>query len=548
MCLGMPRFLRQFGLRTLLIFCTLAAVCFGLWRWHMTWVDQQHEVASQIADEGGSIRWKTWGPQWIHQAFGSYYFSEIVAVDLNHKRIGSKHLQLLRQIPTLEELYLPGTYLQGQSLEVLGDLPKLRKLALWNTHLENDTLQHVGRLKHLDTLDIHRTAMTEAGLVHLRNHPRLKVIRHDMQISEVGVDHLSTIENLQMTHLVLHGGREKTFRQLRDHFPIMVLKVYAPQTDQWAKYLAGHPTLVQLNVSDALVQNDQLAELLSANTLQSLSLENVPMDDATLCQVVGASRLTRLSLNGTDVTATGLFNCLGPAATEIDMRNNWIKLIDRSAKRDVDWSGSLTAEDLPALVNCRKLTSLTFYSANFPGTIDFASFPELKSLVNLRIEPQGNGQVIENLDSLNKLESFVLYLHSNVTSDELAELASIQSLEVLLIPISEISDDQLNAICTITQLKRLNIQGSKVTDEGMQSIVALQNLEQLDIAGCPELTDQSLRYIGQLKKLRKLDIANTNTTDKGLEHLYGMPNLSYVETTGTRLTTEGLRKLYDSLR
>lgn len=543
----MPRFLRQFGLRTLLIFCTIAAICFGLWRWHMTWVDGQREIASQIADAGGSTRWKTWGPQWMHKAFGSYYFSDIVAVDLNHKRFRREHVQLIRQIPTLEELYLPGSLIQGESLAVLEDLPKIRKLALWNTRLSNDSLEHVGKLKNLETLDIHRTAMTEEGLVHLRNHPRLKVLRYNMPIGKVGVDHLSTMKSLKLTHLTLQGGTEESFRQVRDHFQLMVLNVVSPETDQWAKHLAGHPTLVQLSVSDAPVQNDQFAKLLSENTLRIIDLNGVPIDDSTLPSVVGASELKRFALRDTEVTATGLLTSLGPSATDIQLRDCWMRLADSAAEREVSWGGSMTGEDLAALTHCPKLTSFNFFSVSFPGVIDFSFFPELKSLEHVRMGINEKYPVMEHLDSLTKLKSIVLYLFKDTTPEELVELGKVESLEILTLSHASISDEHLKAICTIKQLKQLNIQGARITDEGMKSIVELVNLEHLDIARSNGITDQSLHYVSQLKQLRHLNIAETNITDEGFKHLHGMPKLFDVNVAGTKYTPEGFQALYDSL-
>ncbi|MFN3148910.1 hypothetical protein [Bremerella sp.] len=543
----MPRFLRQFGLRTLLIFCTIAAICFGLWRWHMTWVDGQREIAAQIADAGGSTRWKTWGPQWMHKAFGSYYFSDIVAVDLNHKRLQSKHLQLLRQIPTLEELYLPGVSTQGDSLAVLEDLPKIRKLALWNTRLGNDTLKHVGKLKNLETLDTHRTEMTEEGLVHLRNHPRLEVLRYNMPIGKVGVDHLSTMKNLKLTHLTLQGGTEESFRHVRDHFQVLVLNVVSPKTDQWAKYLAGHPTLVQLSVTDAPVQNDQFARLLSENTLQIIEVNDVPIDDTALASAVDASELKRFSLRDTNVTATGLLTHLGPSVSDLQIMDRWIKLTDTSAKREIAWSGDLANEDLAALVYCPKLTSLNLFSVNFPGVIDFTFFPELTSLSHVRMSAKDKQPKLEHLDSLTKLESFVLYPVRGVTVQELAEMAKIKSLKRLELPQASLSDEHLKVICSITQLKQLIIQGAKVTDEGMKSIVELENLEHLDLAKSRRITDQSLEYVSQLKQLRRLNISETNITDGGLRHLYNMPKLFDVNVAGTKYSPEGFHLLYQSL-
>ncbi|PQO33478.1 hypothetical protein C5Y96_11610 [Blastopirellula marina] len=542
----MPRFLRQFGLRSLLIFCTLAAGCFGLWRWHMTWVDEQHEVAAQIAEARGDVRWGTWGPGWVHQLFGSYYFSNIVAVDWHHKRIKDEHLQLLRQTPTLEELYIPGTRVTDEGMAVLEDLPKIRKLALWSTRLTNETLKRVGKLKQLEVLDIHRTKMNEEGLVHLRNHPRLQILRYDLALTDVGISHLASIPNVSVEVLFAKELSFESFPLLRDKLRFNRLYLFRPSYHQWASYLLGHPTLVELEVREALMTDAELQALIATNSLESIELNDVPVGNSAIANAPFATRLKSLQLYGTNVTPEGLLLTYGQYPRNIVVLKNWIRLSNAANGQRVDWMGTLTAQELENLKYCRNATSLHFETDQLAG-INFQWLSRLEKLTSLRVDYFGNDQLLQSIASLEGLERLDLAGTKQVTAEGLKSIVSLDQLKVLSLRSADVSDDMLEVIGQMKPLVQLNIAGSAVTDQGIRHLAGLQNLVVLHISNCKSLTDESLKSVGELKKLQYLYAQGTQFTDEGLQYLHEMPRLTNVSLYGSKHTRHGIQLLRDAL-
>lgn len=542
----MPRFLRQFGLRSLLIFCTLAAGCFGLWRWHMTWVDEQHEVAAQIADARGDVRWGTWGPEWVHQLFGSYYFSNIIAVDWHHKRIKDEQLQLLRQTPTLEELYIPGARIQDDSLAVLEDLPRLRKLAIWSIPLTNASLEHVGKLKRLEVLDIHRTKMDEEGLVHLRDHPRLQILRQDFTMTDVGIGHLASIPNLSIEWLVTKDLGFESFWLLRDKISVKRLYISHPVYPEWATYLTGHPTIVSLEVSDAPMTDAELRGLIAADTLVNLELTSVPVGDEGIGNMPYASRLKSIRLSLTNVTPEGVLLTFGQYTKHVVILRDWIRLINGTNGQSVDWMGPLTAEKLEALKYCRNTTSLHFETNQLEG-MDYRWLEGLEKLNYLRINYYGSDQLLQHVAALKHLEKLDLAGAKSITAEGLKAIVPLDKLTTLDLRSADISDDALEVIGEMKQLDNLSIVGSNVSDQGIKHLAGLKNLVVLHLSGCKNLTDDALKTVGQLGKLQYLHAQSTRFTDKGLVHLHGMPRLSNVSLHGSRHTSRGIRELRDSL-
>jgi len=542
----MPRFLRQFGLRTLLILCTLAAACFGLWRWHMEWVQQQHEIAGQIADARGDVRWGTWGPQWAHQLFGSYYFSNIIAVDWHHKRITDEHLQLLRQTPTLEELYIPGTRVQDESLAVLEDLPRIRKLALWSNRLTNASLEHVGKLKQLEVLDIHRTKMNEEGLVHLRGLPRLQILRQDMKMTDVGVDHLASLPQLTLESLMTEHLHFESFEHLRDDIRVKQLYLTRPAYDQWATYLAGHPTLVSLEVTGAPMTDEELQTMIAADSLIELGLSNVPVGDAGIANVPHASRLKSFRLAHTKVTPEGFLMTFGQYPKSVVVLRDWIRLFNASNGQRADWMGTLAAGDLESLQYCRNADLLIFHTSQLKG-VKFQWLPQLEKLELLHVDLYGSDALLENIAPLKNLKKLNLAGAKKITRTGLQAITSLDQLTTLELRSADISDDALQVIGQMKQLEILDVTGTNITDQGIAYLASLQNLVVLNVSRCQNLTNDSLKTIAQLKKLRDLTAQDTQFDDQGLTHLHGMPRLSNVSVLGSKHTRVGLQALRDSL-
>lgn len=512
----------------------------------MTWVDEQHHVAAQIAEAKGDVRWGTWGPQWVHQLFGSYYFSNIVAVDWDHRRIQDEHLELLRQTPTLEELYIPGTRINDDSLAVLEDLPRIRKLAIWSNRLTNASLEHVGKLKRLEVLDIHRTRMDEEGLVHLRGHPRLRILRQDFTMTDVGIDHLASMPNVSVEWLIAKNLGFESFRHLRDRLNFERLHITKPTYAEWSTYLVGHPTMTGLDVKSAPMTDDELQALIAADTLHDLNLIEVPIGDRGIANIPHATRLKSVQFSLTNVTPEGFLITFGQYPRNVVVFNNWIRLSNGTNGQSADWMGMLDAQKLEAVKYCRNANSLVFATSQLDD-FDFRWIERLEHLMYLRVDSFGNDSLLKHVAPLKQLQSLELPGTKDVSAEGLRHIVPLDQLTKLELRGSEVNGDSMEVIGQMTQLTMLRIVGSNISDEELKPIADLKNLSVLNVSLCKNLTDDSLLTISKLPKLQYLTAQDTNFTDTGLKHLHGMPFLSNVSVLGSKHTSRGLRDLRNAL-
>lgn len=544
----MPRFLRQFGLRSLLLFCTLAAGCFGLWRWHMTWIHQQHEIAAQLAESGGTIRWSTWGPGWIHNVFGSFYFSEITVVDFHRRRITDSQMQLVGQIPSLEELYVPGTRISDQGMEVLEDLPRIRKLSVWRTKLTNKSLEHIGKLQNLEVLDIQRTRMNEEGLVHLRDHPRLRILRHNQTMGNVGIDHLASIPNLFLEQLVAEKLDFSGLKHLRDRIRVKRLTLLRPNYEEWAALLTGHPTIEDLSVIDAPMTDKEFRDLTEADKLAALYLSSVPIGDGAIGGLPYLANLRRLQLQNTHVTSTRLMITFGVYPKQVLVKPDLIRLSGMPKGQVVEWYGTDASSDIEALKYVRNVKWLTIeQDARDIQTIDFSWLSRLSKLETLRINNVGPSELLSQVAMLKELNQLDLYKADKLDVENLRRVTQLPKLVTLSLRSCEVDDQHMEVIGQMKQLEALNLASSVFTDVGVEHIAGLDNLVVLHINNCRNITDEALRSIAKLPSLQYLSLQDTNITDEGLKYLHAMPRLINLLLIGTKRTQQGIQLLRDSL-
>lgn len=542
----MPRFLRQFGLRTLLLFCTLAAVCFGLWRSHMTWVDHQYQITQQIADRKGNVRWATWGPAWVHDLFGTHYFTHIVTVDWHHKKIHDEDMQLLREVTTLEELYVPATRISNAGIEVVADLPRLKRLAVWRTKLTDRGLETIGKLKNLEALDIHATEVTEKGFRHLRGLPKLKLFRHSLELTDEGVGHLATIPNIELEGVKCRGLSDASLQWVANQRKLIGLHVMHPKGEAWAERFIGHPSLQSLDVGFAAMTDEQLRNLLLANTLSYVNIHRVPVTDEGLALPVGGGKLRGLNLYQTEITPRAFLKKLGSNASQVSIDPTSIVVKDGTTGARFGWHGHVTSEMWPYFAECQLATSFTC-DVCLPKDVDPVFLSSMKALENVTFHCPIDDRGIEALGQLPKLKSLILSGEQNISPAGYAYLEDCEDLESLFIVQGGVDDDDLIEIGKLKDLTSLRFYDNPITDDGLRAITSLRKLTFLELDRCEQLTDEAMRWVAKLEKLQTLKCRGSKIGDEGLKHLHGMPGLLNVNISGSRHTRAALNALRDSL-
>lgn len=527
----MPRFLRQFGLRTLLLFCTFAAICFGLWRWHMTWVDQQHVIAKQIADRNGNVRWGTWGPSWAHDAFTSYYFQQIIAVDLSHKNLRDQDLQLLREIPTLEELYVPGNHkITDEGMKVLEHLPRIRKLAIWNTKLGNETLKSVAKLRDLEVLDLSLTKMTPAGINLLNGSPKLKRLLHDWVFDDAGIEGIASLPSVEMHTIRANDLSDASFERIQQHIHVENLIVRRPTGDQWASYLLNHPTICALQVYQGKMSDSQLRKLLLSNRLDSLHLEDVPVGDAALFPRLDEMQMTRFTVFGTKISAQAILDNLGPSSQFVSVAVDpfqpvvKVSLTGASYGPDCYWIGSFDPADLQHLDNCGEIKQLAITGLRLPNPrLDFGDDPEARRKYDLCCKVDDDD--MKMIAQMRGLESLRITGTDRLSVEGLRPIDQLTSLTTLELRSTKLTDEHLKTIGKLKTLEQLDLTGNRITSAGIRKLAGLTKLTHLNLTDCHEVDDEAMAWLIPLKNLKYLDVSGTKIGAISPELEKANPNL-----------------------
>ncbi len=144
-----------------------AGVLLGLLVWVV--VSWKGKTAAEKAIEkmGGQVTMDTSGPD-----------KRIVGVDLRYTQVTDAELKELKELKSLEWLYLDGTEVTDAGLKELKELKNLQTLRLIDTAVTDAGLKELKELKNLQLLTLYRTKVTDAGVMELKAAlPGLKILR-----------------------------------------------------------------------------------------------------------------------------------------------------------------------------------------------------------------------------------------------------------------------------------------------------------------------------------------------------------------------------------
>jgi len=132
---------------------------------------------------------------------------------------------------------------------------------------------------------------------------------------------------------------------------------------------------------------------------------------------------------------------------------------------------------------------------------------------------------------------------TQVSDDDLAEIASLPELTHLNLNDAQIGSEGLAHLAKMSQIKQLELSGTLTTDDDLRQLAELSTLEVLKLEHC-QITDEGLRHIAGSTSLWMLHIDGASVTKNGLLHLIGLRNLRTLSIRGTQVSDEGLQLLH----
>ncbi|MEN6333658.1 MAG: hypothetical protein ABFE01_05315 [Phycisphaerales bacterium] len=125
-----------------------------------------------------------------------------------------------------------------------------------------------------------------------------------------------------------------------------------------------------------------------------------------------------------------------------------------------------------------------------------------------------------------------------------ATLRTLTKLEHICTPYG-LTDDEMAGIATLQSVNEMEIVAPKLTDAGLASIAKLRNMQVLHLNGTAMMTDNGLKALATLPRLRHLRLAGP-FTDRGVQILASMPSLKVLWLESPNVTEESLRYLAQS--
>ncbi|MCI0680508.1 MAG: protein kinase [Gemmataceae bacterium] len=136
---------------------------------------------------------------------------------------------------------------------------------------------------------------------------------------------------------------------------------------------------------------------------------------------------------------------------------------------------------------------------------------------------------------------FGLCLESmQVTDAGLKELASLKTLQLLVLYRTNVSDAGLEQLAGLRSLQTLYLDDTQLTDAGMRKLAVLENSQALSLRGT-QVTNAGLNELAGLKGLRHLHLVRTQVT--GAAAVAGLKSLEFLAVGGRQMTGAGLKEL-----
>jgi hypothetical protein len=119
---------------------------------------------------------------------------------------------------------------------------------------------------------------------------------------------------------------------------------------------------------------------------------------------------------------------------------------------------------------------------------------------------------------------------TSITSDSLKIIGQLNDLEELVISDTFISDRNLEELASLPKLERLEIDNALITDKGLETISHIPYIYSLSIANKDRrwITDEGILHLSRMDKLRCLDASGSSLSHQGLRALASCESLYYL--------------------
>jgi sugar lactone lactonase YvrE len=278
-------------------------------------------LLAEVKRLGGKAVTEVVAPNWLRAITGDTAlssFSRIVELDLNERTDGHKEptpkplsdrvtddwLKRLAGQDLLRNLQLSGTAVTSAGLIHLKDLKNLERLNICLTACTDEGFEHLAGLTKMKRMTICASKITGSGFAHLGGMKQLESINlHSAPASDEGlaaIGKLTSLLRLEVVHTQVTDTGLKHLATLKN---LRQLHIHGPQTTEAALAFVGNlKELYELDVYDRAASNQTLEQIAKLPKLRKLMLVSGVFDDDGVKHLTEVKTLENVVLDSPHLT------------------------------------------------------------------------------------------------------------------------------------------------------------------------------------------------------------------------------------------------------
>jgi sugar lactone lactonase YvrE len=288
------------------------------------------KLLAEIMRLGGTATLENFAPAWLREICGDDalpVFGRIVEIELNERSDGHKEpvpkkltdrvtdawLKRLAGQDQLRRLELSGTAVTSAGLIHLKELKNLEVLNVCLTAVDDRGFEHLAELTKMKRMVVCSSKITGSGFRHLSAMRKIESINlHSSPASDAGLEAIGKLTSLRRLEIVHTNVTDAGLKHLANLSNLRQLHIASHDTTETGlPFLSNLKELEQLDVYEKTASNATCEQIGKLPKLRSLMLIQGSFDDDGVKRLARLGTLEELTLNSAKVTDASIEHLAG---------------------------------------------------------------------------------------------------------------------------------------------------------------------------------------------------------------------------------------------